>query len=386
MSSILYAIIMCGSRGYTNYRHQADVYAWVNILLNRGYKRENIITISYDDVAAETKEIYHTCDGPNMYLEGAVNYSSIQASKDQFIKSINGINNKKANVLIVYINHGAYNFLSTPNGFDRPIYIDDFTEAINNLANRVRKVLCIVEACFSGSFARQTKYARNVIIMTAASAREPSYAYSWCPRLKVYTSNEFTYHVLNYLDDKRNDKKYLKDMYDTVKHQTNMSTVVCTSNIYRVLLKDFFGTIGKHSDHILGDVSISTVRRIKNTLRPQAPLQKVWREVLHYLIKEVANSSITNWTLSDQRRALYTRQLTALPENKQQCYKMVSNTAIQFFMTKYLDEDNIEFVHDFGLLCISFNTNDIIKAIEGHAERKANKQRLRRISYRAQVY
>jgi legumain len=47
-----WAVIVAGSSGYFNYRHQADACHAYHVLINRGVPAKNIITMIYDDVAS----------------------------------------------------------------------------------------------------------------------------------------------------------------------------------------------------------------------------------------------------------------------------------------------------------------------------------------------
>jgi legumain len=46
-----WALLVAGSKGYENYRHQADICHAYQILRQRGVAEERIITMMYDDVA-----------------------------------------------------------------------------------------------------------------------------------------------------------------------------------------------------------------------------------------------------------------------------------------------------------------------------------------------
>ena len=386
MGSIInIAIIMCGSRGYNNYRHQADLYTWTNILLNRGFKRENIITFSYNDLPILTNNtIQHTCYGPNMYRDDFVNYTLHDASKEQFLKTLKNISNKNANILIIYINHGAYNLLSTPNTFDQPIYVDDFAEAVNTLASKVRKICVVIEACYSGSMAFRARYAKNVIFITAADAKQSSYSYCWCPELKAYTTDEFTYHMLNYLDSSSNDRKSLKELFEDVKSKTVFSNVMSSGNMYRVQLKEFFGVMKKNKP-VLGNTTIDNVKRIKNTIIPENKLRRIYKRVKNILYvthgmrvedyyekilrkykHEVTDKDTTTekQTQKDSEKVRDTIKLIKNPDVEQKCYKRITSSAIQMFMNTYLNEDNIEFINDLGLLCTKFDVNEILSTME----------------------
>lgn len=46
-----FAVLVAGSKGYWNYRHQADTCHAYNTLISNGIKANNIINLAYDDIA-----------------------------------------------------------------------------------------------------------------------------------------------------------------------------------------------------------------------------------------------------------------------------------------------------------------------------------------------
>lgn len=57
--AVNWAILTAGSSGYSNYRHQSDIFHTYQVLLKRGFKPENIITLAYDDIANSNSNPYH---------------------------------------------------------------------------------------------------------------------------------------------------------------------------------------------------------------------------------------------------------------------------------------------------------------------------------------
>ncbi|KAK6051021.1 peptidase C13 family protein [Cooperia oncophora] len=51
----IYALLVAGSNGFNNYRHQADVAHAYHILIQHGVPADNIVTMMYDDVAFDPK-------------------------------------------------------------------------------------------------------------------------------------------------------------------------------------------------------------------------------------------------------------------------------------------------------------------------------------------
>lgn len=49
------AILLAGSRGYGNYRHQADMCNAYQLLRKRGLHNNNIVTFIYDDIVSDSR-------------------------------------------------------------------------------------------------------------------------------------------------------------------------------------------------------------------------------------------------------------------------------------------------------------------------------------------
>ena len=57
-----WAVIVAGSRGYGNYRHQADTCHAYQIMKKNGIPEDHIIHLSYDDVANNSMNPFPVLD------------------------------------------------------------------------------------------------------------------------------------------------------------------------------------------------------------------------------------------------------------------------------------------------------------------------------------
>ena len=46
-----WALLVAGSNGFWNYRHQADICHAYQVLIKNGFPADNIILMAYDDIA-----------------------------------------------------------------------------------------------------------------------------------------------------------------------------------------------------------------------------------------------------------------------------------------------------------------------------------------------
>ncbi|OHS99837.1 hypothetical protein TRFO_33578 [Tritrichomonas foetus] len=119
--SAQWAVLMAGSRGYNNYRHQADVFNLYSILANRGFQKDHIITLAYNDIVdhelnPRKGEVYSRSDHDNVYPgSNAIDYQEKEATAENFLRVLNGdTKNGRAlqseegdDVFIYYNDHGA---------------------------------------------------------------------------------------------------------------------------------------------------------------------------------------------------------------------------------------------------------------------------------------
>jgi len=77
-----WALLVAGSKGYSNYRHQSNICHAYHVLKSGGLQDENIIVFMYDDIAYHNENprpgvIINRPDGPNVYPGVPKVYTSI---------------------------------------------------------------------------------------------------------------------------------------------------------------------------------------------------------------------------------------------------------------------------------------------------------------------
>jgi legumain len=132
-----WAVLVAGSNGFWNYRHQADICHAYQILIQNGYKPENIITFSYDDVANASQnpfkgKLYNkpTGDAPgvDVYAGCVVDYKGADVTPKNFLAALRGdsaaVGGKKVlkstsddRVFINFSDHGAPGLIAFPTSY-----------------------------------------------------------------------------------------------------------------------------------------------------------------------------------------------------------------------------------------------------------------------------
>jgi len=211
-----WAVLVAGSKSWTNYRHQADVcHAYQVLHKVGGIPEERIIVMMADDIAWNSQNPYpgniiNVPNGENVYLGVPKDYTGTDVNKDTFIGVLLGEpsvisvhdssklprvlrSTEDDNVFIFYSDHGATGFVQMPYG--DPLFASELVELLGQMKKRKMfdKLVFYLEACESGSmFEGLLSEDLGVYAMTASAPDEPSFAYYWDRERLVYISDEFS--------------------------------------------------------------------------------------------------------------------------------------------------------------------------------------------------
>lgn len=255
VQSTKYSVLMSGSRGYSNYRHQADVLHLSKMLHESRERYDNdsqIITLAYDDIAYNHNnpnkgKIYNDFTYENVYNKSIIDYSGDDVNYDTFEQIILNLPLTLQDILFIYYNdHGAPGLLCIPknrNPNAKEMYADDIAKVLSKVYDKVGKIVVIIESCYSGSVAQYISHIPNLIVISAASAIESSYSTKWDKRMGTSLSNLFTSEFLKYIS--HNNSNTLKDMFNYVSKTVHLSNVNALGNlnILNVPIRDIFGIL-----------------------------------------------------------------------------------------------------------------------------------------------
>ncbi|KAI8530998.1 hypothetical protein RHMOL_Rhmol11G0103400 [Rhododendron molle] len=194
-----WAVLIAGSNGYWNYRHQSDVCHAYQLLRKGGLKDENIIVLMYDDIASNEENprpgiIINSPDGDNVYSGVPKDYTGDDVTVNNFFAVILG--NRTAltggsgkvvdsgpndHIFIYYSDHGGPGVLGMPtNPF---MYAKDLIDVLKkkHASGTYKSLVFYLEACESGSiFEGLLPEGLNIYATTAANAEESSWG-TYCP-------------------------------------------------------------------------------------------------------------------------------------------------------------------------------------------------------------
>jgi legumain len=242
-----WAILIAGSAGYWNYRHQSDVCHAYQILKRGGLKDENIIVFMYDDIAQNSENPYkgkiiNKPGGPNVYEGVPKDYTGSDVTVSNFYAAILG--DKDAikggsgkvvdsgpndHIFIYYTDHGGPGVLGMPTSPN--LYADEFIATLKKKAasGTYKELVIYLEACESGSiFEGLLPDGLNIYVTTASNAEESSWG-TYCPGMYPSPPPEYEtclgdLYSVAWMEDTEIEnlkKETLSDQYLIVKSRTS---------------------------------------------------------------------------------------------------------------------------------------------------------------------
>ncbi|XP_012475963.1 vacuolar-processing enzyme [Gossypium raimondii] len=242
-----WAVLVAGSSGYGNYRHQADVCHAYQLLRKGGLKEENIVVFMYDDIAMHELNprpgvIINHPQGDDVYagvpkdytgehVTAANLYAVLLGDKDALSGGSGKVIDSKPNdrIFMYYSDHGGPGVLGMPN---MPfLYAMDFLDVLKkkHAAGTYKEMVLYVEACESGSIFEgiMPKYL-DIYVTTASNAQESSWG-TYCPGMEPPPPPEFItclgdlYSVAWMEDSETHNLKRetVEQQYESVKERTS---------------------------------------------------------------------------------------------------------------------------------------------------------------------
>lgn len=241
-----WALLVAGSNGWYNYRHQADVCHAYQILHKHGIPDENIIVMMYDDIAHYYKnptpgKIINKPHGPDVYHGVVKDYTGEDVTPENFLKVLRGdkaamkdIGSGKViesgpddNVFVYFADHGAPNIIAFPSD---ELHAKDLQEAILDMHKnkQYNKMVFYIEACESGSMFNRHKLPTNINVFatTAANGAESSYAVYYDKDRHTYLGDVYSVMWLQDSDIAKFSTETLQQQFKKVKEETNTSHVM----------------------------------------------------------------------------------------------------------------------------------------------------------------
>ncbi len=247
-----WALLVAGSKGWANYRFQADVFAMYQILRRHGYDDDHIVLVCEDDVAYHSANVEQgvlrvNANGENVYAPDAIDYKLSDLLVDDIHDILLGkVSERLPEVIQANANDNVFVFWSGHGDvgeFDYGGRHMSYATIVNALKQMPhRKMLMVVEACYSGGLGLACETIPGMLVITAANSYETSHAAVWDETLGIYRSNGFTHGFQTAIAS--NAAISLRDLYYALARSTSGSHVTVYNapyygNIYTEQITEF---------------------------------------------------------------------------------------------------------------------------------------------------
>ena len=240
-----YAVVIATSTGRNNYRHQADALAQYQMLRGFGYNDDHIILILEDDLGSD---VHVTPGGENLRTGAVIDYKTSRVTPEDLRNIFSGTVTERTpevvkgspgtNVFLFWSGHGARDEVLM--WADDKMEAETFRGILEAAEGNYRKLLAVMETCYSGSIGTYCEGLPGVLFLCATRNGETSHADVM--EDGIYLSNRFTRVFRSEVE--ANPAITLHELYYQLATHTTASHAglyndVCYGNVYRNTLEEF---------------------------------------------------------------------------------------------------------------------------------------------------
>ncbi|KAL5009028.1 hypothetical protein ScPMuIL_014609 [Solemya velum] len=241
-----WALLVAGSKTWSNYRHQADICHAYQILSRNGIPDERIVVMMYDDIAHNRKNptpgiIINRPNGPDVYKNVPKDYTGSSVTPDTFLKVLqgdaNGVKDRGSgkvissgpndHVFVYFADHGAPGILAFPH---HELGVDELNNAIVSMhaKSQYKEMVFYVEACESGSMFDKhlPTDIKNFYATTAANPHESSLACYYDKERGTYLGDVYSVNWMEDSDKENLKVETLQKQFEIVRNETTKSHVM----------------------------------------------------------------------------------------------------------------------------------------------------------------
>ncbi|XP_022620417.1 legumain [Seriola dumerili] len=293
-----WVVIVAGSNGWFNYRHQADACHAYQIVHRNGIPDEQIVVMMYDDLAQSQDNptpgiLINRPNGTDVYKGVPKDYTGEDVTPENFLAVLKGDSSKTKggsgkvlksgpndHVFVYFTDHGAPGILAFP---DDDLHVEDLQETIKYMHEnrKYKKMVFYIEACESGSMMNHLPADIDVYATTAANSHESSYACYYDEKRDTYLGDWYSVNWMEDSDVEDLTKETLLKQFKIVKTHTNTSHVQQYGNKTMAHMKVItFQGNNKANSPPTPPLTLQPVTNLDLTPSPDVPLAILKRKLM----------------------------------------------------------------------------------------------------------
>jgi len=278
-----WAVLVCSSRYWFNYRHMANALGMYRTVKRLGIPDSNIILMLADDAACNNRNKFpgnvYADPGQGLDLYGdniEVDYRGYEVTVENFIRLLTGrvdpsvprtkrlLTDDRSNIFVYMTGHGGNEFLKFQD--NEEISAFDVADAFEQMwqKKRYNEIFFMIDTCQATTMYSKF-YSPNILATGSSQLAENSYSYENDRDLGISVIDTYTHYVLEYLEKiNKTSQLTMQDLFGIYEPQKMRSTPGVRSDLFsrpldKTLLTDFFG--GVSQAEVVAEESIASHTR-----------------------------------------------------------------------------------------------------------------------------
>lgn len=262
-----WAVLVCTSRFWFNYRHMANTLSLYRTVKRLGIPDERIILMLADDMACNARNKYpaqvfnNENHRLNLYGDNVeVDYRGYEVNVENFMRVLTGrhedavprskrlLSDEGSHILLYMTGHGGDEFLKFQDSEE--LQSHDLADAVKQMKekHRFKELLIMVDTCQAATLFNQLQ-SPGVLAIGSSMKGENSYSHHLDSDVGVSVVDRFTYYTLAFFERlNMYDNASLSSLFNSYNPNLLMSTAYYRTDLYQRNLEEvpvinFFGSV-----------------------------------------------------------------------------------------------------------------------------------------------
>ncbi|KAL7087109.1 hypothetical protein ACP275_13G045600 [Erythranthe tilingii] len=262
-----WAVLVCTSRFWFNYRHMANTLSLYRTVKRLGIPDERIILMLADDMACNARNKYpaqvfnNENHRLNLYGDNVeVDYRGYEVTVENFMRVLTGrhetavprskrlLSDEGSHILLYMTGHGGDEFLKFQDSEE--LQSHDLADAVKQMKEkrRFKELLIMVDTCQAATLFSQLQ-SPGVLAIGSSKKGENSYSHHLDSDVGVSVVDRFTFYTLAFFERlNMYDNASLNSLFNSYNPNMLLSTAYYRTDLYQRLLEEvpvtnFFGSV-----------------------------------------------------------------------------------------------------------------------------------------------
>ncbi|TYH45960.1 hypothetical protein ES332_D11G302200v1 [Gossypium tomentosum] len=301
-----WAVLVCTSRFWFNYRHMANTLSLYRTVKRLGIPDERIILMLADDMACNTRNKYpaqvfnNENHRLNLYGDNVeVDYRGYEVTVENFLRVLTGrhetavprskrlLSDEGSHILLYMTGHGGDEFLKFQDSEE--LQSHDLADAVKQMKekHRFKELLIMVDTCQAATLFNQLQ-SPGVLAIGSSMKGENSYSHHLDSDVGVSVVDRFTYYTLAFFERLNiYDNASLSSLFSSYNPSLLMSTTYYRKDLYKRRLEEvpvtnFFGSVMEtiHTDAAYKALSRRNSGRFEDEMSLDQSVHHIKRRML----------------------------------------------------------------------------------------------------------